>query len=137
MNESLDKFDYEIIANHPSVLLWDESYRSLRYVEDFWRTDQYMPKRMLSIVVVGNISDSKEDFYTGIAMKTGYSLLIEDDTVIHIDKDFGPLESDHYYILFGEAYYGRTPIINLARSDYENAIAKDLVYPYHIKGHYN
>ncbi len=126
MDEALDGFDRESIKNHPSVLLWDESYRSLGYVEGFWRTDQYMPKRMLSVVVVGNISDSKEEFYTGIVMKTGYSLLIEEDTVIHIDKEFGPLESDHYYILFGEAYYGRTPIINLSRTDYENAIAKDL-----------
>ncbi len=126
MDDALQKFDFESISSHSSVLLWDQSIRSSGYVEGFWRTDQYMPKRMLSVIIVGNISDSNQDFYTGIAMKTGYSLLIEDDTIIHIDKDFGPLESDHYYILFGEAYYGRTPIINLARSDYENAIAKNL-----------
>ena len=126
MDETLDKFDRESIINHPSTILWDESHRSLGYVEGFWRTDMYMPQRMLSVVVVGNISDSEQGFYTGIVMKVGYSLLIEEETVIHVDKEFGPLESDHYYILFGEAYYGRTPIINLAKVEYENAIVNDL-----------
>jgi ABC-type lipoprotein release transport system permease subunit len=126
MDETLDGFDEDIITNHPSVLMWDSSRRSLGYIDGFWRTDQYMPQRMLSVVIVGNVSDSKDEFYTAIVMKVGYSLLIEEETVIHIDKDFGPLESNHYYMLFGEAYYARTPIINFARTDYENAIANEL-----------
>ena len=125
MDEALKSFDQNVIADDEASLSWDDSTRSLGYVDGFWRTDKTVPDRMLSVLVVGNVYFEEEiNLYSGIVMKTLYSLKSEEDTVILIDADFGTFEKGHYYLVFGEIYYGSSPLLHLRAATFDNAIAK-------------
>jgi len=79
---------------------------------------------MLSVLVVGNVSyDERNNVYYGVVMKSLFSFKSKDDTLIYIDGDFGAFEPEHYYLIFGEVYYGSSPLLHLHTTSFENAIA--------------
>lgn len=125
MNEALPSFDTARVAEDDAVLSWEEPAISFGYVDGFWRTDTLMPDRMLSVVVVGNVSyDERNHIYNGIVMKSLYSFKIKDDTLLYIDGNFGTFEPEHYYLIFGEVYYGASPLLHLRIASFENALAQ-------------
>ncbi len=124
MNKALQSFDTTRMAEDTAVLSWEEPAISFGYVDGFWRTDSLMPGKMLSVLVVGNLSyDERNKAYSGIVMKSLYSLKSRDDTIIYIDEDFGVFEPEHYYLVFGEVYYGESPLLHLSKASYTNVIA--------------
>lgn len=124
MAEALETFDPSRIAGDEAVLQWDGSTRSLGYVDGFWRSDTYMPDRMLSVLVVGNTYFSEErNTHVAIVMKVLHSLKSEENTIVLIDEDFGEFEPGHYYLVFGEIYYQRSPLLHLRPATFDNAIA--------------
>lgn len=124
MAKALNSFDSSSITTDESTLTWETPARALGYVDGFWRTDTLMPNRMYSVLVVGNASyDARYKIYSAIVMKSIYSLKSKDDSILYIDGDFGKFEPDHYYLIFGEVYYGRSPLLHLRAAEYENAVA--------------
>ncbi|MAT41886.1 MAG: ABC transporter permease [Anaerolineaceae bacterium] len=124
MANALSTFDPSFIQQDESTLFWNAPTRSLGYVDGFWRTDDYVPGRMLSVLVVGNVGYSEKNrVYSGIVMNTIYSLKSENDTIILIDEDFGSFEPDRYYLVFGEVFYGSSPLLHLRRANFDNAIS--------------
>jgi len=124
MVRALESFDTSVIADDGAVLLWDTPARSLGYIEGFWRTDPYAPDQMLSVLVVGNANyDANDRVYSAIVMNALYSYKSETDTIILIDEDFGTFEPGHYYLVFGEVYRGRSPLLHLRAATYDNAVA--------------
>ena len=125
MAKSLSSFDSSIISKDDATLMWETPSRSFGYVDGFWRSDSFMPENMLSVFVVGSATFSEEDdFYTAVVYQTVYSNIVKDNRIIYIDKDFGTFQSDHFYLVLGEIYRGRSPILHLRASSYENEIAK-------------
>ena len=111
---ALETFDAGVIAEDEAALSWDTPARSFGYVEGFWRTDSYMPYQMLSVLVVGNASyDEENHLYRAIVMNALYSSKSETDSIILIDDDYGAFEPGHYYLVFGEVYRGKTPLLHL------------------------
>lgn len=124
MTEALATFDPALIMDDEAVLQWDGSTRSLGYIDGFWRSDQYMPDRMLSVLVVGNVYFSEErNTYVAIVMKALHSLKSEENTLVLIDEDFGTFEQGHYYLVFGEIYFHNSPLLHLRAATFDNAIA--------------
>lgn len=124
MNVALKSFDTRQIAEDAAVLSWEEPAISFGYVDGFWRRDALVPGRMLSVLVVGNLAyDEKNHVYNGLVMRSLFSLKSKEDTLIYIDGDFGTFEPDHYYLVFGEVYYGSSPLLHLRTASFENAIA--------------
>ena len=124
MDKALENFSSSEISNHEATLLWETPTRSFGYVDGFWRTDTFMPDKMLSVLVVGNVYYEEEnDVYSGIVMKAVYSEKSKDDTIILIDSNFGTFEQGHYYLVFGEIYYGQSPLLHLRIAPFYNAIA--------------
>lgn len=124
MDAALKSLDTGVIAMDSASLLWDAAARSFGYIEGFWRTDTFMPDRMLSVLVVGRAHyDEDRDVYSAIVMKSVYSMKSEEDTIILIDENFGSFELDRYYLVFGEVYYGDSPLLRLRIADFDNAIA--------------
>lgn len=124
MHRAMRLFDTELIAEDETVKLWDLSARSLGYIDGFWRTDSYNPEWMLSVLVVGNISFSEErNVYSAVIQEELYSSRAEMDTIILIDEEFGDFEPGHFYLVFGEVYYGNSPLLRLRIADYNNQLA--------------
>ena len=124
MDRALDSFEPVEITSHEAALLWETPTRSFGYVDGFWRTDTFMPDRMLSVLVVGNVFYEEEnDVYSAIVMNALYSEKSRDDTIILIDSNFGAFEPGHYYLVFGEVYYGPSPLLHLRIASFTNAIA--------------
>ncbi len=124
MAGALETFDPALIAGDEAVLQWDGSTRSLGYVDGFWRSDTYMPDRMLSVLVVGNTYFSEErNTHVAIVMKVLHSLKSEENTIVLIDEDFGEFEQGHYYLVFGDIYYQMSPLLHLRPATFDNAIA--------------
>jgi len=124
MAEALETFDDSIITEEDALLKWETPSRSFGYVEGFWRTDTFMPDKMLSVFIVGNVSYNEENqLYSGIVFKTLYSSIIEDNKFVYIEQDFGDFEQGHYYLVFGEIFHGYSPILHLRKASYDNAIA--------------
>lgn len=124
MARALEFFDTSVVADDDAALMWDAPARSLGYIEGFWRTDPYVPDQMLSVLVVGNANyDENGRVYSAIVMNALYSYKSETDTIILIDEDFGTFEPDHYYLVFGEVYRGRSPLLHLRAATYDNAVA--------------
>ncbi len=125
MDEALQSFDSATITNDGATLFWETPSRAFGYIEGFWRTDTFMPDRMLSILVVGNVAYSEEnDIYNAIVFDSLYSTSIKDNQYIFIEKDFGTFEPNRYYLIFGEAYRGYSPILHIRAAAYNNAITK-------------
>ena len=124
MAEALETFDDSIITEEDALLKWETPSRSFGYVEGFWRTDTFMPDKMLSVFIVGNVSYNEENqLYSGIVFKTLYSSIIEDNKFVYIEQDFGDFEQGHYYLVFGEIFHGYSPILHLRKASFDNAIA--------------
>ncbi len=124
MFEELETFDAQTIADDDAVLSWETPMHSLGYVEGFWRTDTNMPDRMLSALVVGNVAyEEGNNFYSAIVMNALYSVKSKNDTIILIDENFGTFEQGRYYLVFGEVYYGKSPLLHLRIAPFNNAIA--------------
>lgn len=114
MDEALQSFDLSAITNDDATLLWDAPTRSFGYIDGFWRTDNYNPYQMLSVLVVGNITyDEDKQLYSAIVMNSLYSTKSKTETIILIDEDFGTFEPGHYYLVFGEVYRGKSPMLHL------------------------
>ena len=123
MAEALTSFDPSIITNEDAILMWENPSRTFGYVEGFWRTDNFMPDKMLSVFVIGNISYNEEnELYSGIVFETLYSSMIETNKYVYIEQDFGKFEQGHYYLVFGELYHGYSPILHLRKASFDNAI---------------
>jgi ABC-type lipoprotein release transport system permease subunit len=124
MDQALKSLDVAAIKNDDAVIHWEEPAVSFGYVDGFWRTDSLMPGKMLSVLVVGNISyDERNKNYYGIVMKSLFSYENKDDIIIYIDGDFGAFEPNHYYLVFGEMYHGQSPLLHLRKASYVNTIA--------------
>ncbi len=124
MDRALASFDSARIADDTATLLWEEPTRSFGFVDGFWRTDNFMPDKMLSVLVVGNARyDQDNNLYNAIVMNSLYSFKVKADTIIYIDGDFGTFEPGHYYLVFGEVYYGASPLLHLRKASFNNAIA--------------
>lgn len=124
MNEALSSFNTAMIENDPAAQSWETPSRSFGYIEGFWRTDSYMPDKMLSVLVIGNVVYEEErNFYKGVVYQILYSSLIEDEIYIFIDEDFGKFEKGHYYLIFGQVYRGYSPILHLRPATFDNAIS--------------
>ncbi|HER45393.1 MAG TPA: ABC transporter permease, partial [Thermoplasmatales archaeon] len=123
MASSLESFDASILTGEDTLINWESPARTFGYVEGFWRTDTFMPDKMLSVFVVGNVSYSEENqLYSAIVFKTLYSSTIEDNKYVYIEEDFGDFEQGHYYLVFGEVYHGYSPILHLRKTSFDNAI---------------
>lgn len=124
MAAALESFNTGAIQNDDATLLWDTPRRSFGYVDGFWRTDNFVPGQMLSVLVVGNASYSEErDLYSAIVMNSLYSFKSETDTIILIDEDFGTFEPGRYYLVFGEVYRGQSPLLHLRSADFNHPVA--------------
>ena len=124
MDRALASFDPSEISNNQATLLWETPARSFGYIDGFWRTDTFMPDRMLSVLVVGNVFYEEENgVYSAIVMKSLYSEKSKDDTIVLIDSNFGTFEQGHYYLVFGEIYYAYSPLLHLRIAPFNNAIA--------------
>jgi ABC-type lipoprotein release transport system permease subunit len=123
MASGIESFDASILTEEGSLINWETPARTFGYVEGFWRTDTYMPDKMLSVFVVGNVSYSEENqLYSAIVFKTLYSSTVEDNKYVYIEENFGDFEQDHYYLVFGEIYHGYSPILHLRKTSFDNAI---------------
>jgi ABC-type lipoprotein release transport system permease subunit len=124
MEKATGSLNLESFASDDATISWETPVRSFGYVDGFWRTDNFMPDQMLSVLVVGNASyDTDSDVYSTIIMKTLYSYKCEEDTIILIDGNFGTFEQNHYYLVFGEVYHRQSPLLHLRIAQYTNAIA--------------
>ncbi|NMB67595.1 MAG: ABC transporter permease [Chloroflexi bacterium] len=125
MHQALASFDAAGVAADGAVLSYEQPARSFGYVDGFWRTDTLVPGRMFSVLVVGNMAyDERNNVYYGIVMRSLFSLQSKDDTLIYIDGNFGTFEPERYYLVFGEIYHGRSPLLHLRIASFENAIAQ-------------
>lgn len=124
MEEALTGFDTSVITNDEATLLWDAPARSLGSVEGFWRSDTIVPSRILSVLVVGNVYyDENNKAYNATVLDALYSQKSEDNTIILIDQDFATFEQGNVYMVFGEVYRVRSPMLHLRKAAYNNAIA--------------
>ncbi|MFA7673903.1 MAG: ABC transporter permease, partial [Clostridia bacterium] len=122
MAEQLASFDTSSVINDEATLLWDISERSMGYIDGFWRTDTYAKDRMMSVFLIGNVFyNEDENVYNATVMKSLYSLKVKDDTIVYLDEDFGTFEYGRYYLVYGEVYYGRSPLMHLRVKEYSNA----------------
>ncbi|MBN2045836.1 MAG: ABC transporter permease [Anaerolineales bacterium] len=127
MDQALETLDAAAIASDEAALLWQETTRSMGYIDGFWRTDNFVPGRGNSVFVVGNISyNERHDQYNAFVIEVLYSLQIRPNTIILIDGDFGAFEKDHYYLVFGEVYDVGSPLLNLRGPAFDHAIATSL-----------
>jgi len=123
MAKAIESFDASILTEEDALTDWETPARTFGYVEGFWRTDTFMPDKMLSVFIVGNVSYNEENqLYSGIVFKTLYSSIIEDNKFVYIEQDFGDFEQGHYYLVFGEIYHGYSPILHLRKSTFDNGI---------------
>jgi len=135
MHHALDGFDASVIQADEATEHWDVSSRSMGYIDGFWRSDNYMPQQMFSVVVVGNVGyDSYHDEYNAIVMDVLYSYKVKENISILIDPDFGTFERGHYYLIFGEAYFnqqtsGRTTLLHFRPATFSNTLAEDVTIP--------
>jgi len=124
MAAALNAFDFAAIENDDATLLWETPSRTLGYIEGFWRSDSFMPDKMLSVLVVGNVTYSEEnDIYTAVVFESLYSSSVEENKIIYIDESFGDFETGRYYLVFGEIYRGYSPLFHLGRASFNNAVA--------------
>lgn len=127
MDEVLDSFDLSPIVDDDAILQWEQPARALGYVDGFWRSDKHMPSRMDSVLLIRRVSYHPEHhYYSALVIDVFYSLQVRPNTIIHIDEDFGPFEKNHYYLISGEVYDIKSPMLNLRQSNYENAIASSM-----------
>jgi len=123
MVEAIQSFDPGIITNESGTLLWDETSRAMGYIDGFWRSDKFVPDRMMSVFVISSLTyDERHDHYRGVILEELYSLKGKANTLIYIDGDFGTFEEDHYYLVFGEIYEIGSPITNMGAATYDNAL---------------
>ena len=124
MAASLPTFDAAAISADPAALSWEAPARALGYVPGFWRSDTFNPARMYSVVVVGSVYyDPSHGLYSGVVAESLYSLKSEPNTILYIDNEFGDFEKGHFYLLFGEVYHGRSPLLHLKLVNFENTLA--------------
>jgi ABC-type lipoprotein release transport system permease subunit len=120
MDRALESFQGAVIAQDEAVLTWETPARSLGTIDGFWRADTFMPRRMLSVLVIGNANyAARDDIYSMIVMRSLYSLKSEQDTILLVDGNFATFEPGHYYLVFGEVYYGSSPLLHLRVADDE------------------
>jgi ABC-type lipoprotein release transport system permease subunit len=132
MDQAVISFDAAAITNDPAALRWEEPARALGYIDGFWRTDNYVPGRGNSVLVVGNVTyNEQHDQYTAFVIDVIYSLQIKANTIILIDGNFpdgniGSFEKDHYYLVLGEVYDVGSPLLNLREATFDNAITASM-----------
>gem|GEM_PF-329361 len=114
MADALAQFDATTITSDAATLSWETPHRTLGSVDGFWRTDPYMPYRMFSVLVVGNVAFNETHHqYSGTVYEVPYSSRSEAGTLILIDDDFGTFEPGRIYLVFGEVYQMRSPLRRL------------------------
>jgi ABC-type lipoprotein release transport system permease subunit len=125
MAEALTNFNADEISSNNSTLLWEEQFRSMGYIDGFYRTDTYSPDHLLSVLVVGNANYIEDNgIYIANVVDAIYSFKSEDNSLILIDGEFGDFEKDHYYLVFGKVYRTRSPMPHLSLATFPNEIAK-------------
>ena len=127
MDQALQTFDTSIFSADESTQLWEESTRTFGYIDGFWRSDNYMPARGSSVMVVGNIfySESHHQYNAQIS-EVLYSEYARDNIIVLIDGNFHQFEKGHYYLVFGEVYYLGSPLLKMRIDSYDNTIASSL-----------
>ena len=124
MVEALATFNEGVISTDNSTYFWETPQRSFGYIDGFWRTDGYVPGQDFSVLVIGNISyDERHATYRGIVFSAPYSVQSKDNSVMYIDADFADFEENHYYLVLGEIYHGKSPLLRLRIASFENPIA--------------
>jgi len=120
----LASLDTSLINGDEAILHWEKQERAMGYVDGFWRSDNYMPDSMKSVMVVGGLSYSERDhLYHGMVTQVLYSNFSNPNTIVLIDGDFATFEPGHYYLVFGETYYRRSPLLHLHPTSYDNTLA--------------
>jgi ABC-type lipoprotein release transport system permease subunit len=123
MDTALMSLDTSAMVNDDATFLWEEPSRSFGYIDGFWRTDSNVPSSGLSVLVVGKTTyKESNNYYSAVVINSLYSTMSRKDTILYVDDDFGTLETGHYYLLFGEVYFGRSPLLRIRPATYDNAI---------------
>jgi len=124
MNSGLNSIDTSMIANDDAVFFHEEPARAMGYIEGFWRNDSYVPNSGLSVLVIRKPTyNESHKYYSAIVVDTLYSTMSRNDTILYIDQEFGTFEKDHYYLVFGEVYFGRSPLLRLRTAGFDNNLA--------------
>jgi len=124
MAEALESFDTGMIEGDEAALSWEEPARSLGYIEGFWRTDSYIPNLDLSVFVVGNVFfDEDHGHYSALVTNVLHSVKSNNNSIILIDENYGAFERGHFYLVFGEVYYGASPLLHLRIAEFDNTTA--------------
>jgi hypothetical protein len=124
MAEALAEFDLTEIENDPATLLWDPSARYYGYVEGFKRDDKSREILNPALLLIGRATyNDSYNAYTAVVIKSLYSNLIEDESMILVANNYGRLEGDRFYVISGNAYKSTYTYINMSPWVYENEAA--------------
>ena len=132
MVDAMATFNENIISADDSTLFWEPPQRSFGFIDGFWRTDGFVPGQNFSVLIVGDITyDEKHATYRGLVFNAPYSTQSKDNSIMFIDTDFAEFEENHYYLVFGEIYRGKSPLLRLRIASFDNPIAdaKDVEIP--------
>lgn len=128
LQHTVNNFNYSLIENNENVILFDKSERALGYVEGYVRTDNLIPKKNYSILVIGKYGEEtrhgyiKSDIYD--AMYT-YEDTFNQSVYIHPTfYDISNLDSERYYLVHGSALPGFHRVLNFYISPFYNDTAE-------------
>lgn len=125
MTGMLKDFDFSPVKNFESTILWDQSTRTVGYIDGFYRTDSYIPNNGASILVIGSITPAEEGFYSATVYDVLYSNLARKNTKIIINAGDVKLQYGHYYLVYGNVYHALSSYLYFKFDDYSNLIAKE------------
>lgn len=125
MTETLKDFDFSVITDFESTILWDKSSRTVGYIDGFFRTDSYRPNEGASILVVSSVTPSEQGYYSAIVSKVIYSELARENTKIIIDAGDKELQYGHFYLIYGNVYRAASSFLYFSFDEYSNLIAEE------------
>lgn len=124
MYEALPSFDKSRISEDPAVLSWEDSAVAMGHVDGFWRTDTLLEERNLSVLVIGRASmNERYGTYSAIVLESLFSVQSDEDRLIYVDHEFGDLQPDRFYLVFGETYTNRATLTHFRKADFTNGTA--------------
>ena len=126
MAEDLLNLDISGIESDPATLLWDRSARYYGFIDGFWRDDDFMSGQNNALIVVSSVTfNNTYNAYTAFVTRVLNSYKLEVDDEVLLDPDFGNLQEDHYYVVYGETYNARHPFLHLRPLVFSNDAASD------------
>ncbi len=106
--EAIRNFDTAMIAEHESVLLWDESERAMGYTEGFQQASyQNLYDKDRAVLVISAPYQMDGGLYFGYIVETVYSYNDYTGAMVYIDPaGLAELEYGHYYLVSGSFFTG-------------------------------